>query len=375
MARGSRRRRTHIANTTMPRRGLEWITLGFDGATRPNPGGRGGWGAVCYGLVDSHVFRTPLVWSGTVGTSLTRSDVAEYMGLISGLRNLLQALQTASIHPKTVSLIVTGDCEMVIHQMRGTTPPTTNATHEILHLIASELTRRFGSIQFTQIPRKLNRSADALAGEAAGRPTLMHQRTFFCPDPGKTLMSEIDGYRFAASVDLLDGKGHGWPCRSLIDAQFLLTHLRGPQGGAKAFRNLRDPSPIVSVEVIGPGFGRNGQMGVLGILRKLFVVVEHADRNGLMQRFSLTLVNVLVVHELPVPMHIVLQGSEPVWVMHLGCFVGKEPARAMPFNPRAFPREFRGRPFWRGFLMDRRSGVTHWCERRRQSQNEDGVDR
>ena len=82
----------------------EWITLQFDGGSRGNPGPAG------IGVVLSAEDGTPLV---TLGRFIGRAtnNVAEYRGLITALQ------EAKKLGARRV--IVRGDSELIIRQMRG----------------------------------------------------------------------------------------------------------------------------------------------------------------------------------------------------------------------------------------------------------------
>src|SRR3954471_8242848 len=82
----------------------EWITLQFDGGSRGNPGPAG------IGVVVRAADGTPLVTLGRfIGTAT--NNVAEYTALITALE------EAKKLGAKKI--IVRGDSELVIKQMRG----------------------------------------------------------------------------------------------------------------------------------------------------------------------------------------------------------------------------------------------------------------
>src|SRR5688572_10031413 len=88
------------------------ITIYFDGACDPNPGGHAGWGAVLE--IDG---RTESL-NGYVGFGPAMSNnVAEYAGVIGALEEVARrGLASATIH-------VFGDSNLVIQQMSGRWKP------------------------------------------------------------------------------------------------------------------------------------------------------------------------------------------------------------------------------------------------------------
>ena len=123
------------------------ITAYFDGGARSNPGPAG------YGvfIVDDQ---------GTVLAELyeplgiTTNNVAEYRGLIA-------ALQWALDHDVT-QLVVKGDSQLIIEQMRG----NYKVKHEglkPLYLRARMLVMQLGDVRFEHVRREQNQDADRLS--------------------------------------------------------------------------------------------------------------------------------------------------------------------------------------------------------------------
>jgi ribonuclease HI len=131
----------------------ETITVNFDGGSRGNPGNAG------IGVVLAAEDGTPLV---TLGRYIGRAtnNVAEYMALIVGLREAgtLGASQ----------LLVRGDSELIIKQMRGEYRVKNPALKD-LYEQAQKLSREFQRVQFEHNLREHNSLADRLANLAMDR--------------------------------------------------------------------------------------------------------------------------------------------------------------------------------------------------------------
>ena len=84
------------------------------------------------------------------------SNAAEYLALIDGL----DALTDLQITNETVE--VRGDAKCVIDQMTGTATVSSPLT-KILYRQARKLSRRFGSLTWTWVPRRENHHADRLS--------------------------------------------------------------------------------------------------------------------------------------------------------------------------------------------------------------------
>lgn len=131
--------------------------LYFDGGSRGNPG-LAGWGAVLY---DDEMNRLESV-SGDMTS--TTNNVAEYRGLIDGLKKI-KDYSLSTLH-------IRGDSNLVIRQIKREwkckqshlIPLRDEALSYINTINPSEL-----SIQF--IKRENNKDADALANEAMDKKT------------------------------------------------------------------------------------------------------------------------------------------------------------------------------------------------------------
>ena len=121
--------------------------LFFDGAARSNPG------PASYGYVVKDVGgRTVAEGADYIGE--TTNNVAEYMGLIYGLK--------AALKIGVSELAVYGDSLLVINQMKGVYG--VGAPHLVpLWEEARRLASRFERIVFQHIPREQNAEADTLA--------------------------------------------------------------------------------------------------------------------------------------------------------------------------------------------------------------------
>jgi len=131
----------------------ETLTIQFDGGSRGNPGP-----AAC-GVV---ITTSDGITLAALGKYLGRAtnNVAEYTGLITGLQ------EARKLGAKKI--IVRGDSELVIKQMRGEYR-VKNPDMKTLHDRAQTLAREFSSVQFTHNLRQHNEVADRLANKAMDR--------------------------------------------------------------------------------------------------------------------------------------------------------------------------------------------------------------
>jgi ribonuclease HI len=120
--------------------------LYFDGCSKGNPG-PGGAGAVLYKNNEE-------IWSDCVFVDKnTTNNISEYTGLIIGM--------TQAFKMGIKSLIVNGDSQLVIKQMKGLYKVKSERLIE-LHKSAKLLETNFDVIEYNHIFRKDNKRADEL---------------------------------------------------------------------------------------------------------------------------------------------------------------------------------------------------------------------
>jgi probable phosphoglycerate mutase len=127
------------------------VIIEADGGSRGNPG-PAGYGAV---VRDAETGEVRAEASGGLGS--TTNNVAEYSGLIAGLR--------AAIKEGAVRAEVRMDSKLVVEQMSG----RWQVKQSHLRPLASEaaaLARELGEVTYTWVPRSRNAHADRLANEA-----------------------------------------------------------------------------------------------------------------------------------------------------------------------------------------------------------------
>lgn len=127
------------------------VIVEADGGSRGNPG-PAGYGAV---VRDKLTGETLAERKGSVGVAT--NNVAEYQGLIAGLR--------AAQELKAETVDVRMDSKLVVEQMSGRWK-IKHPSMQPLALEAQNLARTFKAITYEWIPRERNRQADRLANEA-----------------------------------------------------------------------------------------------------------------------------------------------------------------------------------------------------------------
>ncbi len=127
------------------------VIIEADGGSRGNPGPAG------YGAVVRDVDTGELLAEVSGGLGSTTNNVAEYSGLLAGLR--------AAIKEGAESAEARMDSKLVVEQMSG----RWQIKHPQLRRLASEaagLARQLGDVIYTWVPRARNAHADRLANEA-----------------------------------------------------------------------------------------------------------------------------------------------------------------------------------------------------------------
>ncbi len=121
-----------------------------DGGARGNPG------PAAYGFVLESEDGTVLAAEGeAIGTAT--NNVAEYSGLIAGLRKALE------LHVPEVEVV--SDSELMVKQMRGEYRVKNEALRELFDE-ATSLARRLGNVEYRHVKRAHNELADKLVNDA-----------------------------------------------------------------------------------------------------------------------------------------------------------------------------------------------------------------
>ncbi len=135
-----------ITEKKEPERAPEYVMY-FDGCSKGNPGDAGA-GAVIYKDGEE-------IWSSAifVGEKET-NNVAEYTGLLIGLN------QAVTLGIK--DLIVKGDSQLVIKQMRGEYNVSSDSI-KTQYKLAKTISKKIQKIQYIHVYREFNKRADELS--------------------------------------------------------------------------------------------------------------------------------------------------------------------------------------------------------------------
>ena len=129
------------------------LVIEADGGSRGNPG-PAGYGTVVYDAESGQV-----LVERSEGIGVTTNNVAEYQGLLAGLRAALE------LGGCSAEVEVRMDSKLVVEQMSGRWKVKHPAMRS-LALEAARLIRQLGAVRFTWVPRERNKRADRLANIA-----------------------------------------------------------------------------------------------------------------------------------------------------------------------------------------------------------------
>ncbi|HLU74967.1 MAG TPA: bifunctional RNase H/acid phosphatase [Nonomuraea sp.] len=215
-----------------------------DGGSRGNPG-PAGYGAVLRDAADGR-----LLAETAEAIGVATNNVAEYRGLIAGLRLALD------VGGEGAPVAVRMDSKLVVEQMAGRWK-IKNEGLRPLALEAGKLARRLRVTEWTWIPRARNEHADRLANEAmdaaakgltwkAGgtpsedtprSPRLAEQTDLL--DPSSELSAPTAS---VATAQQRTAKGTGWaPPTRVATSLVLLRHGETPLSAERRFSGLGDP--------------------------------------------------------------------------------------------------------------------------------------
>ena len=130
-----------------------------DGGSRGNPGPAG------YGALVRDADTGVVLAERSESLGVATNNVAEYNGLIAGLR---AAAEIAAGAEAEVEVEVRMDSRLVVEQMSGRWK-IKHPDMKPLAAAATEAARPFARVSYTWVPRERNKDADRLANEAMDR--------------------------------------------------------------------------------------------------------------------------------------------------------------------------------------------------------------
>jgi probable phosphoglycerate mutase len=202
------------------------LVVEADGGARGNPGPAG------YGTVVRDADTGEVLHQEGRALGAQTNNVAEYQGLIAGLRAAAAIDPNAEVEARL-------DSKLLVEQMSG----NWKVKNEGLRPLASEaaqLVRGLGTVRFTWIPREQNAAADALANQAMDDAAAGSEWTLREPEPAASLVDRSDvgdAERAVAAKNRLPG----WMAPSAPPTTtLLLRHGETPLSVAKRFSGRGD---------------------------------------------------------------------------------------------------------------------------------------
>jgi ribonuclease HI len=297
------------------------ITLWFDGAAA-FPSGPGGYGGVVN--INGYVFTI----IGRIG--YVSKDVAEYMGLIGSMRGVIRTLQAQGWRHAYSSLIVLSNSETVMDHLQGLVK-VENPQLRILCDIVKSLQREFNFVSYTKTGVIENLDAHNLANqgqEAFSRPSI----AVYHPNLNGFVDVWIEGFRTIGSHDMnTTGKDESF----LIDSKF----LKSIPGGKALLRNMKDPYPLSLIR-------GKVNMTVLGTIQlhcgvRCFGTL--LDLKPLCGPDTEGCVSFIVVHDLPVPVHVSWKNDAQ---FPMNTEPPQDAQKMVPFHPDELPDIYRHHKYW-----------------------------
>jgi ribonuclease HI len=154
-----------ISNADKGRNGQ--LEVFFDGLCQPyNPGG-----IACYAFVMKKQQPYPQTVHSEYGlaaepfTDYATNNVAEYTGIIKALEWLLQRRKQMSNHVSNESIIIKGDSQLVIYQIKGKYKAKAIKIIPLYQQVMT-LISKFNEVHIEWVPREENSEADKLTNYA-----------------------------------------------------------------------------------------------------------------------------------------------------------------------------------------------------------------
>jgi ribonuclease H / adenosylcobalamin/alpha-ribazole phosphatase len=164
----------------VPARGRP-LVVEADGGSRGNPGVAG------YGALVRDPVTGRILWEGAAPLGKESNNVAEYSGLVAGLKAVLRIDPAADVEVRM-------DSKLVVEQMAG----RWKIKHQDMRRLALEardvaalISAAGGSVSFTWIPREQNKDADALSNDGMDGRTIDRMVGQGGPNEGHEVVDEV----------------------------------------------------------------------------------------------------------------------------------------------------------------------------------------
>jgi ribonuclease H / adenosylcobalamin/alpha-ribazole phosphatase len=202
------------------------LVVEADGGSRGNPGPAG------YGALVSDAQTGEVLAELLDSVGVTTNNVAEYSGLIAGLRAAGQLAPGADVQVRM-------DSKLVVEQMSGRWK-VKDPNLRTLAASAREASAALGRVSFTWIPRAENSRADRLANQAMDGAS-SGDRPGGIPAARTEAAGEAAGGAAAAAPQPADRPARGWgPARAKATTTLLLRHGQTPLSTERRFAGRSD---------------------------------------------------------------------------------------------------------------------------------------
>jgi probable phosphoglycerate mutase len=224
------------ASTGSAGTGMRTLIVEADGGSRGNPGPAG------YGALVRDAGTGEVLAEESESIGVATNNVAEYSGLIAGLRAAAQIDPRASVEARM-------DSRLVVEQMSGRWR-IKHPDMRPLALAASEAARSFSDVTYTWVPRERNKHADRLANEAmdaaergggGSRRNMTPRRPAEAAAPPKPggATGQADGTQTSTRPGTAPGMGWG-TAQGQPTITLLLRHGQTPLSADKRFAGTGD---------------------------------------------------------------------------------------------------------------------------------------
>ena len=207
------------------------LVIEADGGSRGNPG-VAGYGAL---VRDAQTGRVLIEMAEPLGKQ--SNNVAEYSGLVAGLRAVIDLDRSADV-------VARMDSKLVVEQMSG----RWKIKHEDMRRLAleardlcDEIRNAGGSVTFEWIPREKNKAADALSNDAMDGKSI-HR---VLHGEAESIAAQADSSTGADSAGSVGGVAPGRPLRLLL-VQPPLVESAVPQVAAAVGRLVGPGASVIS---------------------------------------------------------------------------------------------------------------------------------
>lgn len=286
----------------------------MDGRAKPNPGTTGSWGAFSFIMSYGKEYEPVTDMSEARGKlGIVTNNQAEYLSLIHGLELVGRHLDTLKIPRKLARVRVYTSSELVAFQMADT-HAVKNPILQAFYKVAATYASEFARVLYVAVRCDSDDVLAQLLGHVSDlshfalhreRFLLLQNTVLWRPALTNLVRVHAFGVRTVASHDF-GSVGAGNHC--LVDLSF----LQSAKGRKSRYCYIPDPKPLFHVQSAYPlsAVQRDGWlvMTVVGrICMKLTAMWPRKRDNPDSFQSITNCVQALVVHGLPVPVHVAVR--------------------------------------------------------------------